>query len=157
MGRRVGLGWTFYSSVRWLNRNASRPLYLTYGTQYQYSTTSYTTPMPPKSWKRTASTESPIPETVTARDVSIPPAQKLSRTRIAEIRGSLRLSQSVFAQALNVSPDTIRGWEQGKRVPDGASLRLLELAEKHPEWLMGVIENAPDSNSKPIGGGAHDS
>jgi putative transcriptional regulator len=48
----------------------------------------------------------------------------------------MELSQPVFAAALNVSPDTIRAWEQGKRAPDGPTLRLLQVAEQHPEVLL---------------------
>jgi putative transcriptional regulator len=48
----------------------------------------------------------------------------------------MELSQPVFAAALNVSPDTIRAWEQGKREPDGPTLRLLEVAKQHPEVLL---------------------
>jgi putative transcriptional regulator len=48
----------------------------------------------------------------------------------------MELSQPVFAAALNVSADTIRAWEQGKREPDGPTLRLLEVAEQHPEVFM---------------------
>jgi putative transcriptional regulator len=56
--------------------------------------------------------------------------------QVKRIRGNLKLSQPVFAQLLNVSPETIKAWEQGKRVPDGAALRLLEVAEDHPEVLL---------------------
>jgi putative transcriptional regulator len=51
----------------------------------------------------------------------------------------MELSQPVFAAALNVSPETIRAWEQGKREPDGPTLRLLEVAEQHPEVFLGKI------------------
>jgi transcriptional regulator with XRE-family HTH domain len=56
--------------------------------------------------------------------------------RVVALREKLHLSQPVFAAALNVSPETIKKWEQGKREPDGAALRLLELAEQHPEWIL---------------------
>jgi putative transcriptional regulator len=56
--------------------------------------------------------------------------------RIREIRDQMALSQPVFAATLNVSPETVRAWEQGKREPDGATLRLLEVAEEHPEVLL---------------------
>ena len=48
----------------------------------------------------------------------------------------MALSQPIFAAALNVSPETVRAWEQGKREPDGPTLRLLEVAEQHPEVLL---------------------
>lgn len=56
--------------------------------------------------------------------------------RIARLRDRLRLSQPVFAEALNVSAETVKKWEQDTREPDGAAVRLLELAEDHPEWLL---------------------
>ena len=41
--------------------------------------------------------------------------------------------------ALNVSAETVRAWEQGKREPDGAALRLLQITEQHPEWIMETV------------------
>jgi putative transcriptional regulator len=72
--------------------------------------------------------------TVARAEVEPPPTY--SAERIKEIRGQMQLSQTVFAATLNVSPDTIRAWEQGKREPDGATLRLLEVAEQHPEVFL---------------------
>lgn len=56
--------------------------------------------------------------------------------QIRRIRGDLRLSQPVFASLLNVSPETVKAWEQGKRVPEGAAVRLLEVAEDYPGVLL---------------------
>lgn len=56
--------------------------------------------------------------------------------QVRRIRHRLKLSQPVFARLLNVSPETVKAWEQGKRVPDGAAVRLLEVAEHHPEVLL---------------------
>jgi putative transcriptional regulator len=77
--------------------------------------------------------------TLTARVAEAPPAPTYTSARIARIRDGLRLSQAVFAMALNVSPETVRAWEQGKREPDGAALRLLQIAEQHPEWIMETV------------------
>jgi putative transcriptional regulator len=60
--------------------------------------------------------------------------------RIRQIRDQMSLSQTVFAAALNVSPETVRAWEQGKREPDGATQRLLEVAERHPEVLLECVQ-----------------
>ena len=54
---------------------------------------------------------------------------------IAGFRRRLGFSQTAFAAALGVTPSTVRHWEQGNRKPDGASARLLSIAEKHPEIL----------------------
>jgi putative transcriptional regulator len=72
----------------------------------------------------------------TAARAEVEPPPQYSAERIKDIRGQMELSQPIFAAALNVSPDTIRAWEQGKREPDGATLRLLEVAEQHPEVFL---------------------
>ena len=77
--------------------------------------------------------------TLTARVAEASPAPTYTGTRIARIRSGLRLSQTVFAMALNVSAETVRSWEQGKREPDGAALRLLQIAEQHPEWILETV------------------
>lgn len=64
-------------------------------------------------------------------------APKLSATRILRIRKSLRASTPLFASYLNVSPDTVRSWERKRKQPSGPALRLLELAEHHPEVFVG--------------------
>jgi putative transcriptional regulator len=66
--------------------------------------------------------------------VNIPDVQ-LSTIQIKEIREQMNLSQTVFAKLLNVSPSSIRQWEQGKRHPTGATQVLLELLKKTPHLL----------------------
>jgi putative transcriptional regulator len=56
--------------------------------------------------------------------------------RVAALRKRLNLTQHEFAQLLNVSVSAVRGWEQGLRTPDGASQRLLGIAEREPEVLL---------------------
>lgn len=73
---------------------------------------------------------------LTVPTAEVRPAPPCSGTRVARLRARLKLSQPVFAQALNVSPETVRSWEQEKRVPDGAALRLLQVAEQHPEVIL---------------------
>jgi len=77
--------------------------------------------------------------TLTARVAEAPPAPTYTSARIVRLRSRLRLSQAVFAMTLNVSPETIRAWEQGKREPDGAALRLLQIVEQHPEWILETL------------------
>ena len=43
--------------------------------------------------------------------------------------------QAVFARLLNVSPSSIRQWEQGKRKPTGATGVLLDLLQRSPHVL----------------------
>ena len=63
------------------------------------------------------------------------PHVKLSTFQIKEIREQMNISQTVFAKLLNVSPSSIRQWEQGKREPTGATKVLLELLKKTPHLL----------------------
>ena len=55
---------------------------------------------------------------------------------IVGIRRRLNVSQPVFAALLNVPVATARSWEQGKRRPSGAALRLLDLARQRPRILV---------------------
>jgi putative transcriptional regulator len=73
---------------------------------------------------------------ITARVAEVAPPPRYTPARVARLRAALGLSQSVFARALNVSPETVRSWEQGKRCPNGAVLRLLQVAERHPEVIL---------------------
>jgi putative transcriptional regulator len=103
-----------------------------------------------KVWKKDGPSRS-IPAvrqtSLTIRDVSVDPAKAFEASDVIALRSRLALSQAVFAQALNVSRETVRGWEQGKRVPDGASQRLLELAESHPQWVFESIQSPNDHAS----------
>jgi len=69
--------------------------------------------------------------------VDVPPVYDSNRIRA--IRRLLAFSQRVFSEALNVSVQTVRGWEQGTRTPDGPTLRLLEIAEEHPEVIRAKV------------------
>jgi len=51
----------------------------------------------------------------------------------------LGFSQVEFAKRINVSLDTIRNWEQGKRHPTGAAKALLKVLEKAPETALAAL------------------
>jgi putative transcriptional regulator len=74
---------------------------------------------------------------VNLRVAELPPRlRKLQPRDIRAIRRSLNASQVLFATFLNVSPNTIRSWEQGTRRPHGAYLKLLFIAKKNPQALL---------------------
>ncbi len=75
----------------------------------------------------------------TARDTQIIPPPAYDSARVRAVRDKLRLSQQVFAAALNVSDGTVKAWEQGRRAPEGPTLRLLEIAEEHPETVLAKV------------------
>lgn len=55
------------------------------------------------------------------------------------VRGRLGLSQTEFSRRINVSLDTVRNWEQGKRSPSGAARALLKLIDQAPETALAVL------------------
>ncbi len=70
----------------------------------------------------------------------------LSPMKIRKIRERARVSQTVFAKLLNVSPSSVRQWEQGKRRPSGSTMVLLELLERSPHLLDYRLENRASGN-----------
>ncbi len=76
---------------------------------------------------------------VTARQASVVPPPRYDPARVLKVRERMNLSQPVFAAALNVSPHTVRAWEQGKRTPEGAAERLLEVAEASPQTFLRTV------------------
>lgn len=65
-----------------------------------------------------------------------PPPKPLSPRQIRAIRQSFKVSQAAFARIINVSSNTVESWEQGARRPRDASLKLLTIAQHHPEVFM---------------------
>lgn len=49
------------------------------------------------------------------------------------------LSQAEFAERIQVSRETIRNWEQGKRSPTGAARALLQVLDKAPEAALAAL------------------
>jgi putative transcriptional regulator len=85
---------------------------------------------------------------VTARETTVAPPPSYDADRIRRLRRRLKVSQPVFAGMLNVSNSTVQAWEQGVREPDGASLRLLEIAENHPDALMASVSRPGGSTNR---------
>ena len=71
-----------------------------------------------------------------ARRIVVDKPPQYDADRVRAIRKRLDVSQALFAEALNVSTSTVRSWEQGQRVPDGPSRRLLEVADRDPAVLF---------------------
>ncbi|MBA3070167.1 MAG: helix-turn-helix domain-containing protein [Hyphomonas sp.] len=55
---------------------------------------------------------------------------------VAAIRTRAGLSQAEFARSIGVAVGTLRGWEQGRRKPDGPARVLLALIEKRPRIVQ---------------------
>jgi len=59
---------------------------------------------------------------------------------VRKIRSNYKLSQNEFAALMGISVKTLRNWEQGRRVPEGAARVLLQVASKHPEVIWEVVK-----------------
>ena len=68
-------------------------------------------------------------------NASMQDAAKFAR----RVRRRLGFSQTEFAQRIDVSLDTIRNWEQGKRSPTGAAKALLKVLDKAPEAALAAL------------------
>ena len=64
-------------------------------------------------------------------DACLTPIRPLKPKEIKAIREREHVSQTVFANYLNVTSSLISKWERGEKRPSGASLKLLTLVEKH--------------------------
>ena len=63
-------------------------------------------------------------------DACLTPVRALKPKEIKAIRERERVSQTVFANYLNVTSSLVSKWERGEKRPSGASLKLLSLVEK---------------------------
>lgn len=66
----------------------------------------------------------------------LPKIKPLGPKEIKKIRAHEKVSQPIFAMYLNVSPHTVKHWEQGTKHPTGAALKLLNLIRER--GLMAV-------------------
>jgi len=58
---------------------------------------------------------------------------------VAAIRAKTGLSQDRFARAFQISPHTLRNWEQGRRQPEGPARALLLAIDRDPEAVMQAL------------------
>ena len=61
----------------------------------------------------------------------LPEVKELSAAQIKRLRQKEKASQGVFAAYLNTSLSTVQKWEQGAKKPNGPSMKLLNIVQKH--------------------------
>lgn len=77
----------------------------------------------------------PLETNFTIRRVEVAWSPKAYRPEDAKrIRDLLGVTQVVFARYLGVSPNAVRGWEQGTAKPGGMARRFFELIENDPAY-----------------------
>lgn len=58
---------------------------------------------------------------------------------VRSVRSKLGMSQRQFAARFGLKLDTLRNWEQSKRVPDGTARVLLTLIDRDPEGVKRAL------------------
>jgi putative transcriptional regulator len=64
-------------------------------------------------------------------EACLTPVRPLTPQEIKAIREKEHVSQTVFANYLNVTTSLVSKWERGEKRPSGPALKLLSLVEKH--------------------------
>jgi len=62
---------------------------------------------------------------------------------VRDLRRRAQLTQIEFAARLGVPVETIRNWEQGKRVPRGPARALLAVIAHSPETVFAALATEP--------------
>ena len=74
--------------------------------------------------------------------------RKASRTfkfdplEVKKIREKLHVSQPEFSFMIGVSVATLRNWEQGRTIPEGAARALLKIAAKNPQAVLDALSKS---------------
>jgi putative transcriptional regulator len=82
------------------------------------------------------SSTAPAPIAAAAETLTASPA-------VRDLRKRSRLTQQEFAARLGVPVDTIRNWEQGKRMPRGPARALLAVIAHAPETVFAALASDP--------------
>src|ERR1700716_3333187 len=74
---------------------------------------------------------------------SVAPGEPLTLPLVRDLRRRARLTQLEFAARLGVPVETIRNWEQGKRMPRGPARALLAVIAHAPETVFAALAADP--------------
>jgi|SRR5208283_3520663 len=91
---------------------------------------------------------------LTIRTNKVPPAPRVCGPGdVKRVRELLRASQAVFAGFLGVNVNTLRSWEQGKRLPQPIACRFLSEIESDPLYWrqrigQGTVQIEPGSRPR---------
>jgi putative transcriptional regulator len=85
--------------------------------------------------------------TLKSENVSLPKLPKEWKSKkITDLRiKKLRVSQSILAAYIGVTPSALQAWEQGLKKPSGSARRLLELLDQQPKLILELISGEHDS------------
>jgi putative transcriptional regulator len=81
----------------------------------------------------------PPPATASAGSVGPTPDEIGALPAVRDLRRRACLTQTEFASRLGVPVETIRNWEQGKRMPRGPARALLAVIAHAPEAVFSAL------------------
>jgi putative transcriptional regulator len=71
------------------------------------------------------------------------PVETAALPAVRDLRRRARLTQIEFANRLGVPVETIRNWEQGKRMPRGPARALLAVIAHAPDTVFAALASEP--------------
>jgi putative transcriptional regulator len=80
--------------------------------------------------------------TTIALDTTTVGLETATSPMVRDLRRRARLTQQEFAARLGVPVETIRNWEQGKRMPRGPARALLAVIAHAPETVFAALARA---------------
>jgi putative transcriptional regulator len=80
-----------------------------------------------------------VPATTSVAVVTTSVALEVPTPPVRDLRRRARLTQLEFAARLGVPVETIRNWEQGKRMPRGPARALLAVIAHAPETVFAAL------------------
>jgi len=80
-----------------------------------------------------------LPPPTVPGDCSAAPGEGAVAPAVRDLRRRARLTQLEFASRLGVPVETIRNWEQGKRMPRGPARALLAVIAHAPEMVFSAL------------------
>jgi putative transcriptional regulator len=84
----------------------------------------------------------PTAPDVAAMTTLVAPIEAEAAPAVRDLRRRSRLTQLEFAARLGVPVETIRNWEQGKRMPRGPARALLAVIAHAPETVFSALAKA---------------
>jgi putative transcriptional regulator len=85
----------------------------------------------------------PSTESRSMGPATMAPEASASQPAVRDLRRRARLTQLEFAARLGVPVETIRNWEQGKRMPRGPARALLAVIAHAPDTVFAALATEP--------------
>jgi putative transcriptional regulator len=79
------------------------------------------------------------PVAVSDARLAVTPTEAEALPTVRDLRRRVRLTQLEFASRLGVPVETIRNWEQGKRMPRGPARALLAVIAHAPDTVFSAL------------------